>query len=128
MPVMTIGTNNLEEEMAAIKAMLERLVKESEENEACIKSQEEKIARLSRKLEKRLARSLAKSSESEEEERASIQSETSNEEVHSKKGSKLKNGGSLSLLTVEQIQDLIANTVKLQFGGGASKTHLYTKP
>jgi len=30
MPVMTIGTNNLEEEMAVIKAMLERLVKESE--------------------------------------------------------------------------------------------------
>ena len=32
-PVMTIGTNNLEEEMAAMKAMLERLVKENEEKE-----------------------------------------------------------------------------------------------
>jgi len=31
MPIMTIGTNNLEEEMASLKAMLERLVKESEE-------------------------------------------------------------------------------------------------
>jgi len=30
MPVMTIGTNNLEKEMAAMKATLERLVKESE--------------------------------------------------------------------------------------------------
>jgi len=27
MPVMTIGTNNMEEKMAAMKAMLERLVK-----------------------------------------------------------------------------------------------------
>jgi len=60
---MTIGTNSLEEEMVvvkAMKAMLERLIKESEEKEARIKSQEEKIARLTRKLEKRPARSTAK--------------------------------------------------------------------
>ena len=50
MPVMTIGTNNLKEEMAAMKAMLERLIKESEEKEACITLQEEKIARLTRSL------------------------------------------------------------------------------
>ena len=52
MPVMAVGTNNLEEEMASIKAMLERLVKKSEEKEARIKLQEENIARLTRKLEK----------------------------------------------------------------------------
>jgi len=76
---------------------------------------EETIARLTRKLEKRPARSLAKSSEGEEEEkRVSIQSEASDEEVHSKKGGKLKNGGSSSLLTVKQIQELIANAVKAQ--------------
>jgi len=34
---MTIGTNNLEEEMAAMMAMLERFIKESEEKEARIK-------------------------------------------------------------------------------------------
>ena len=34
---MTIGTNNLEEGMAAMKAMVERLVKQSEEKEARIK-------------------------------------------------------------------------------------------
>jgi len=34
---MTIGKNNLEEEMAVIKAMLERLAKESEEKDAHIK-------------------------------------------------------------------------------------------
>jgi len=37
MSVMTISTNNLEEEMAAMKAMLERLVKENEEKGAHIK-------------------------------------------------------------------------------------------
>jgi len=93
-----------------------------------IKLQEEKIARLTRKLEKRPARSFKKSSESEEEQRASVQSETSNEEVHSKKGGKLKNGGSPSLMTIEQIQDFIVNAVKIQLGRGACKTHLYTKP
>jgi len=58
----------------------------------------------------------------------SFQSETSTEEVHSKKGCKLKNGGSPSLMTVEKIQDLIVNAVKIQLGGGAHKTHLYTEP
>ena len=52
MPIMTIGTNNFEEEMAAMKAMLEQFVKESEEKDVHIKSQEERIARLTRKLEK----------------------------------------------------------------------------
>ena len=65
-----------------MKAMLERLVKESEEKKAWIMLQEEKITRLARNLEKRPALSLAKSSESEEEERASVQSEASDEEVH----------------------------------------------
>jgi len=127
MPVMTIGTNNLEEEMVAMKAMLEQIVKESEEKEAHIKLQEEKIARLTKKLKNQPVWSLVKSSESEEEERASVQSENSDEGVHSKKGGKLKNGGSPSLMTIKQIQDLIANRVKIQLGWGAHKTHLYTK-
>jgi len=55
MLVMTIGTNNLGEEMAAKKAMLERLVKKSEEKEAHIMLQEEKSPRLTRKLENRPA-------------------------------------------------------------------------
>ena len=82
MPFMTIGTNSLEEEMATMKAMLERLVKGSEEKEARINLQEEKIARLTRKLEKWPARSLTKSLENEEEERAFVQRETSDKEVH----------------------------------------------
>ena len=58
--VMTIDTNNLEEEMAAMKAMLEQLIKENEEKEARIKLHEKKIAKLTRKLKKRPAQSLAK--------------------------------------------------------------------
>jgi len=68
--------------------------------EVHIKLQEEKIAGLTKKLEKRQAQSLTKSSKSEEKERASVRSEASDEEVHSKKVDKLKNGGSLSLLTI----------------------------
>ena len=124
MLVMTTGTNNLEEEMPAMKAMLERLVKESEKKEARIKLQEEKIARLTRGLKKQPVWFIVESSENKEEERAPVQSETSNEEVHLKKGSKLKNGESPSLMTVKQIQDLIANAVKIQLGGGACNTHL----
>jgi len=52
MPIMTIGTNNWEEEVDIIKPMLEKIVNEREEKEARIKLQEEKIARLTRKSEK----------------------------------------------------------------------------
>ena len=31
-------------------------------------------------------------------------------------------------MTVGQIQDLIADIIKIQLGGGAHKTHLYSKP
>jgi len=37
MPVMTIGTNNWGEEMVVMKGMVEKLVKENEKKEACIK-------------------------------------------------------------------------------------------
>ena len=72
-----------------MKAMLEKLVKENEEKDVHIKLQEEKIVRLSKKLEKRLTRSSTKSSESEDEEKASVQSEPSDKEVHSKNGCQL---------------------------------------
>jgi len=49
MPVMTIGTNKLKEEMAAMKAILEWLIIESEEKEVRVKLQDEKITRLTKK-------------------------------------------------------------------------------
>ena len=69
-----------------------------------------------------------KSLESEQEERMPIQSEAADEEIHSKKSSKLKNDESSSLMTIKQIQDFIANAVKAQLGGGVQKTHLYIEP
>ena len=44
MPIMPIGINDLEEEMAAMKAMLERLVKANEEKEARIKLYNERFS------------------------------------------------------------------------------------
>ena len=114
--------------MAAMKAMLERLVKESEEREVRITVLEEKITRLTKKMEKWPTRSSTKNSESEDEEKASIQSEHSDEKIHSKKGGQFKNNGSPSSMTAEQIQQLVANAVKAQLGGNVHKTHLYTKP
>jgi len=108
--------------------MLERIIMENAEKEMHVKYHEEKIARLTRKLEKWPAQSLKKSSETEEEDKASIKSESSNGEHHSKKGSKLKNGCCPSLMIVEQILDLIANAVKAQLGEGVCKIHLYAKP
>jgi len=61
--------------MAAMKAMLQKLTKEREEKEVCIKLQENKIARFTGKLGKRQDQSLTKSLESKGEEKVSVQSE-----------------------------------------------------
>ena len=55
MPAIMIGTTTPEEEMANIKAILEKLTRENEGKEACIKLQEEKITKLTKKIEKRPA-------------------------------------------------------------------------
>ena len=54
------STTTLKEEMANVKAILEKLTMENEETEARIKLQKEKIAKLTRKLEKRPAQSSQK--------------------------------------------------------------------
>ena len=45
-----------------------------------------------------------------------------------RKGYKLRNALSLGLITIEQIQDLIANTEKVQLGGWSCRVYMYTKP
>jgi len=110
-----------------MKVVLETFMKESEEKKACTKLQEEKIARLTRKLEKWPARSFIKKSKTKEQ-KASVQSETSNEEVHSKKGGQLKNDRSPGSMTVKQIQDLIVNAIKAHLGADVRKIHLYIMP
>jgi len=52
MPAMMTSSTTLEEEMTNMKAILEKLTRESKEDEERIKLQEEKIAKLSRKLKK----------------------------------------------------------------------------
>ena len=62
---MKISINNWEEEITPMKAMLEKLIKKSEEKESYIKLRVEKITRLIRKLEKHPTQSLTKNSEIE---------------------------------------------------------------
>ena len=77
--------------MAAMKAMMQMPAKESKEKEAHIKLLEEKLTKLTRKLEKHPTQSVTKDLESEEEVKASFHSEAFDDEVHLKKGDKLKN-------------------------------------
>jgi len=122
MPAMVMEATNVEEQLANMKATLEKLAKESLEKDAQIKRQSEHIAALMKKLGKRLFESSTKGSDGEESDKESNCSEDSDDECLK------KNESSLGLMSVEQIQSLITNAVKAQLGGGNHKTHLYTKP
>jgi len=89
-PAMMMGTTTLEEEIANMKVILEKLTRESAEKEARIKFQEKKIAKLARKLEKRSAQSSSKDSESEDSGKVLVQTEASDNEKQPKKGIRLK--------------------------------------
>jgi len=71
-----------------------------------------------KRLEKKSSETSNKDSDEEESNRA----EESNDERKARKDR------SLGSMSVEQIQNLIANAVKAQLGEGSRKTHLYTKP
>ena len=60
MSAIMIGAINFEEEFTSMKAILERLSKESAEKDARIKRQEEHIAKLLKKLDKGLRASSNK--------------------------------------------------------------------
>jgi len=113
--------------MANMKVTLQKLTKESKEKEGPIKVQKEKIAKLTKKLEKWSAQSSTKGLESEDLEKVFVYSELSDSEKQPKIGGLPKNDKSSGSMTVEQVQDLIANAVKAQLGG-SHITHLYTKP
>jgi len=68
-----------------MKAILEKLTRDNEEKETRIKLQEEKIAKLTSKLEKRPAQSSTKDSESENSEKRSIHTKASDSKKQSKK-------------------------------------------
>ena len=128
MPAMMIGAVNFEEEFANMKATLERLSKESAEKDARIQRQEEHISKLLKKLDKGSRASSNRGVSSDEDEKGSNGSEASEDDGGSKKGGKPQNDSSLSAMTAEQIQELIAKAVKTQLGASSQKSHLYTKP
>jgi len=66
-----IGAVNFEEEFASIKATLERLSEKSTEKDAHIKSQEEHIAKLLKKLDKGQCESSNKGACSDKDEKGS---------------------------------------------------------
>jgi len=124
MPAMMIGAINFEEELASLKATLERLSKESVEKDTHIKRQEEHM----KKLEKGPRASFNKGTSSDEVEKGSNRSEASEDDNRSKKAGKSQNDSSLRSMTAEQILELIANAVKSQLRISLQKSHLYTKP
>jgi len=121
-PVMMTGATNLEEQLASMMATLDRLSKESAEKDAQIKHQNDQIAELTKRLEKKFSEASNKGSSAEDSDKESHRSEESDNDHKAKKDC------SLGSMSVEQIQSLIANAVKAQLGGESYKTHLYTKP
>jgi len=122
MPVMVTGATNLEEQLASMKATPDRLSKDSAEKDAQIKRQNDQIVELTKKLEIKFSETSNKVSGAEDSNKESNHSE---ESVNDRKAKKYC---SLSSMSIEKIQSLIANGVKAQLGGGSHKTHLYTKP
>ena len=112
MPAMMIGVVDFDEEFASMKAMLERLSKESVKKDARIKRQEEQITKLLKKLDKGPRASSNRGASSDEDKKESNRSEASEDDDGSKKGGKPQNDSSLSAMTAEQIHELIANAVK----------------
>jgi len=101
--------------------MLDGLSKESIEKDAQIKRQNEQIAELMKKLEKKLSETSNKGSSDEDSGKESNRDEDSND------GCVLKRGSMLDLMSIEQIQSVIATIVKAQLREGNCKTNLYTK-
>ena len=70
-PAMMIGAMNLEEEFTSMKATLERLSKENAEKDARLKHQEERIAKLLKKLDKGPRASSNRGTSSDEDQKGS---------------------------------------------------------
>jgi len=121
MLVMVGETINMDEELANMKAILERLSKESKEKDAQIKRQNKQIADLKKKFGKRSSEVSNKGSRSEDSDKESNHNKESDDER------KPKSDSSLNSMLVEQIQNLIGNAVKAHLGGDSHKTHLYKK-
>ena len=122
MPVMVTEAINLDEELANMKATLERFSKESAKKDAQIKHQNKQIADLTKKLEKQSSGSFNKGLSNE------YSNKESNHIEESDDGCKENKDHSLELMSVKLIQNLITDAVKAHLGGNSHKIHLCKKP
>ena len=119
---MVTELTNIEEQLASMKATLDKLLKESVEKDAQIKLQNEQIADLTKKLKKQPIEASNKCADAEDSDDESHYNEKSDNKHKSNKDH------SLGLMSVERIQSLIANAVKAQLGEKSYKIHSYAKP
>jgi len=99
---------NVEEQPASMKATLDRLSRESAENDAQIKGQNEQIVELMKRLEKKSSEASSKDSVEEDSDKESNRAEESDDERKARKDR------SLGLMSVEQIQNPIAMQMQLR--------------
>ena len=118
MPVMVTKAINLDEQLADMKATLDRLSKENAKKDAQIKRQSKQIADLTKKLGKRTYKAFNKCLSSEDSDKDSNHNKESDDEPNPKNDS----------MSIEQIQNLIADAVKTHLQGGSHRTHRYSKP
>jgi len=80
MPIMVTEVTNIKEQLASVKATLDRLLKERAEKDAQIKRQNKQIADLTKKLEKWPIGASNKYSSAEDYDKESNHNEQSNDE------------------------------------------------
>ena len=121
MPVMMTNTSTMEEKMAKMEQRVILLTKELEENDV-------KIATLRNKLE------VQDSGESSlgPEYSPSFTLKGENARVDKGKGGKGTSqhghSTSIALISVQQLQDMITNTIRAQYGGSSTSSLIYSKP
>ena len=100
MPFVMVSIKTWEKKMANLTTTLQKLMKESKKRKHT-SIFKERVAKLTKKLEKGSTKYSTKGAESEEDEKASIYHEASGEEEESKKGYKPKRDWSLKTTNVE---------------------------
>jgi len=94
MPIMVTEAANIEEQLASMKATLDRLSRESAEKDAQIKRQNEQIPELMKRLEKKSLEASNKDSYKEDSDKESNRAEESDDERNARKDRSL---GSMSV-------------------------------
>jgi len=94
MPVLVTEAANVKEQLTSMKATLDRLPRESSEKDAQIKRQNEQIAELMKRLEKKSSEASNKGSDEEDSNKESNCDKESNDERKARKNHSL---GSMSI-------------------------------